>query len=378
MLLSEAYRPARPNRALPSRTGADTLGVLQKRLIRTLAPYLAALLSVALTLLVVGALQAQAGTTLPTALLLYLVPIILAATRWGRGPAIVAVLTAVVGDDLFFVEPIGTLSIARADEGVGLVLLLFTAIVTAELADEARRGAEKEREASIARRSDELKTSLLHAVSHDLRTPLASIKASASGLRQLDADYSPEDRAELLGAIEEAADRLDRLVSNLLDASRLEAGVLRPHKQPQELGELAESVLARLHPLLQGRPAALVVAPDLPLVDCDYTEIDQVLTNLIENAARHTPAGTPIEVRLCRAGHYARIEVVDHGPGIPPQQRERLMRPFERGSTLIAGSGLGLAIARGLVEAHGGQLWVEDGAPSGARLVFTLPLGSDV
>jgi two-component system, OmpR family, sensor histidine kinase KdpD len=352
--------------------------VLPQRLIRTLAPYLAALLSVALTLALVGGLQAQAGTTLPTALLLYLVPIILAATRWGRGPAIVAVLTAVVGDDLFFVEPIGTLSIARADEGIGLVLLLFTAIVTAELADEARRGAEKEREASIARRSDELKTSLLHAVSHDLRTPLASIKASASGLRQPDADYSPDDRAELLGAIEEAADRLDRLVSNLLDASRLEAGVLRPHKQPQELGELAESVLARLQPLLEGRLVTLQVAPDLPLVDCDYTEIDQVFTNLIENAARHTPVGTPIEVRLCRTGQYARIDVVDHGPGIPPQQRERLMRPFERGSTLIAGSGLGLAIARGLVEAHGGRLWVEDGVPSGARFVFTLPLGPAV
>jgi two-component system, OmpR family, sensor histidine kinase KdpD len=101
-----------------------------------------------------------------------------------------------------------------------------------------------------------------------------------------------------------------------------------------------------------------------------------VLTNLIENAARHTPPGTPIEVRLCTEGACARIEVVDHGPGIPPQQRARLMRPFERGSTLVAGSGLGLAIASGLVEAHGGRLWVEDGVPRGARLVFTLPLGA--
>jgi two-component system sensor histidine kinase KdpD len=332
----------------------------------------AALVAVGCTLVLVGAIQAR--TDLPTALLLYLVPITLAAARWGRGPAILAVVTAVLGHDLFFVQPVGTLTVARADEALGLLLLLFTAVVTAELADRARRGAEKEREAALARRSDELKTSLLHAVSHDLRTPLATIKANASGLSQADAIYTAEDRAELLAAIEEEADRLDRLVSNLLDASRLEAGALQPHKQPQDLGELVCAVVARLQPLLAGRAVQIAIPADLPLVACDYSEIDQVVTNLLENAARHTPAGTPVELSLAASGQFVRVEVTDHGPGIAPAERARLMRPFERGRTITTGSGLGLAIAHGLVEAHGGRLWVDDTPDGGARLVFTLPI----
>ncbi len=335
-------------------------------------PYGAALLAVGVTLGAVQLIWSRAP--LPTALLLYLVPIILAATRWGRGPAIVAVVVSVLGHDLFFVEPVGTLTIARADETVGLVLLLFTAVVTAQLASAARRGAEKEREASVARRSDELKTALLRAVTHDLRTPLASIKAGASGLRQADATYTDEDRAELLAAIEEEADRLDRLVSNLLDASRLEAGVLTPHKHPQDLGELLTAVVGRLQPLLAGRPVRLAIAPDVPLVPCDYAQIDQVVTNLLENAARHTPPGTLVHVALTWEDTSARVEVADQGPGVPAAERERLFHPFERGRTRAQGSGLGLAIARGLVEAHGGQLWVEEAAGGGARFSFTLPL----
>src|SRR5439155_19339822 len=139
---------------------------------------------------------------LPAAILLYLVPIVLAASRWGRGPAITAALASILGHDLLFVEPRGTFTVARVDEALGLVLLLFTALVTAQLADGARRVAESEREAAVVRRSDELKTALLRGVTHTLRTPLASIKASVSGLRQTGAAYNDEDRAELLAEIE--------------------------------------------------------------------------------------------------------------------------------------------------------------------------------
>jgi len=328
-------------------------------------------------LAIVGVIEARAA--LPTTLLLYLVPIILAATRWGRGPAILAVLISVLGHDLFFVEPVGTLTIARADETVGLALLLLVAIVTAQLADDARRGAEKEHEVALARRSDALKTALLHAVSHQLRTPLASIKASVSALRQADTAYTEDDRAELLAAIEEEADRLDRLVRNLLDASRLQAGALTPHKQPQDLRELSRSVSGRLQPVLAGRPLRLEIPEDLPLVACDYAQIDQVLTNLLENAARHTPPGTPVHVSMTCEEKAVRIEVADQGPGVPVADRERLFGSFERGHTRAEGTGLGLAIARGLVEAHGGRLWVEAGSYGrGARFLFTLPLAAGV
>jgi two-component system sensor histidine kinase KdpD len=338
------------------------------------ADYCKALLVVAVTLAVVGVLQAIISP-LPTAILLYLIPIILAASRWGQGPAIAAAVASLLGHDLLFVEPAGALTIARADEALGLGLLLFTALVTAQLAASARRGDEAAHQAAVARRSDELKTALLRAVSHELRTPLGTIKASVSGLRQTGAAYTDEDRAELLAAIEEEADRLDRLVANLLDASRLEAGASRPHKEPQDLRELVSAVVARLQPLLAGRPVRLEIADDLPWIACDYAQIDQVVTNLVENAALHTPPRTAIAIRAAQVGGLVQAEVRDEGPGIPVGDRERVLHPFERGATRSHGSGLGLAIARGLVEAHGGRLWVADGNP-GARLVFTLPLES--
>src|ERR671936_1931615 len=212
-----------------------------------LVQHLLAIAAVGATFLVVGLLQSTV-VDLPAAILLYLVPIVLAASRWGRGPAITAVVAAILGHDLLFVDPRGEFSVARADEALGLVLLLFVALVTAQLADGARRGAETARAAAVARRSDELKTALLRAVTHNLRTPLASIKACVSGLRQPDAMFAEEDRADLLAEIEEEADRLDRLVTNLLDASRLDAGGLRLSTHPQDLAELIAAVIDRLQP----------------------------------------------------------------------------------------------------------------------------------
>jgi two-component system sensor histidine kinase KdpD len=334
-----------------------------------------ALAAVAATLAVVGLLHSTV-VDLPAAILLYLVPIVLAASRWGRGPAITAVVFAILAHDLLFVDPRGTFTVARADEALGLVLLLFVALVTAQLADAARRGAHTAREVAIARRSDELKTALLRAVTHNLRTPLASIKASVSGLRQPDAAFAEQDRAELLAEIEEEADRLDRLVTNLLDASRLEAGGLTVRRHPQDLAELIRAVVDRLHRRLPAREVRVETPDELPPVACDYAQIDQVVTNLLENAVLHTPSGTSVVARAFRDNGAVRVEVVDSGPGIPPPDRERLFLPFERGRTHAPGTGLGLTIARGFVEAHGGRLWLEEGSANGTRFVFTLPLAN--
>jgi two-component system sensor histidine kinase KdpD len=335
--------------------------------------YLHALLGVAIALGVVGAIDA-AVPGLQTLILLYIVPITIAATRRGYGPAITAALASALGHDVLYVEPYGRLTIARADEAIGLVLLLFTALATSHLAVVARRNADRAREAEVARRSDAAKSALLRAVSHDLRTPLASIKASVSGLRQSEARYSDEDRAELLAAIEEEADRLARLVADLLDASRIEAGALAPDRRPHDLGELIDGIVRRLRPILGDRPVAVAVPESLPAVPFDYAQVDRALTNLIENVAVHTPPGTGLEIRARPVGAEVRIEVTDHGPGVPPAERERLFRPFERGDPAARGSGLGLAIARGFAEAHGGRLWVETAPGGGARFVLALPL----
>jgi two-component system sensor histidine kinase KdpD len=346
--------------------------------LEVVAQHALALAAVGVALVVVGILHATI-VDLPAAILLYLVPIVLAASRWGRGPAIAAVIAAVLGHDLLFVDPRGTFSVAHADEALELILLLFVALVTAQLADGARRGAETAREAAIARRSDALKTALLRAVTHNLRTPLASIKASVSGLRQPEVTFADEDRAELLAEIEEEADRLDRLVTNLLDASRLEGGGVTVRRHTQDLAELVSAVVDRIQTRLTGRQVTVTVdIPDeVPPVSCDYAQIEQVFTNLLENAVIHTPPGTPVLARAQRDNGTVRVEIVDGGPGIPLADRERLFQPFERGRTRAPGTGLGLTIARGFVEAHGGKLWVEDkDSQPGSRFVFTLPVAA--
>jgi two-component system, OmpR family, sensor histidine kinase KdpD len=335
-------------------------------------PYALALAGVAVTMTAIALLRAQFDV--PTAVLLYLLPIIFAAARWGRGPAGVAAVVAALAHDYLFIPPVGTFTVAKPDEAIGLVLLVFTAFVTAQLADAARRGAQHERAAQVARQADEMKTALLHAVSHELRTPLASIKANVSGLRQSDVAYTPEDRAELLEAIDDEADHLDRLVGNLLDASRLEAGVLVPHKQPQDLVELTRAVLARTAALLGQRAVRLDVQPNMPLVQCDYGQVDQIIANLLENVARHTPPGSAVEIRLSADEQSAHLDILDAGPGIPEEDRARIFRPFERGPTSAPGSGLGLSIAQGMAEAHGGTLGVTRSPSGGAQFCLRLPL----
>lgn len=309
------------------------------------------------------------------AMLLYVVPVVLAAGWWGRGPAIVAAVTSVLGQDLLLVEPRGTLIIARPDDAIGLLLLFFVALATAQLADSARRGQEHAREADVARRSEQLKTALLRAVSHDLRTPLSAIKAGASGLLADDAAYAAEDRRETLTAIEEEADRLDRLVGNLLDASQVEAGAIRPHVAAEDLGEILRDVLRRKRALLAERPVALDIPESLPLAWCDRALVAQALSNLVENAAVHTPPESGVRLCIRADRHHVAVVVEDDGPGIAAEDRPRLFRAFERGRRAGGGgTGLGLAIARGFAEAQGGTLRAEDGASGGARLVLSLPL----
>lgn len=232
-------------------------------------------------------------------------------------------------------------------------------------------------EAEILRRTDELKTALLNAVSHDLRTPLASIIASAGSLRQTDVQWTEPERQEFAQAIEEEAHRLNQIVGNLLDVSRIEAGNLRPSKDWYDVGALVDDVLGRLRPLTAEHQLVVDVPEDLPPVRLDYVEIDQVLS--IENAAKYTAPGTDIHVSAGVEDGMMRVEVADRGPGIPAATLARLFEPFYRvdtGGPQPRGTGLGLAVARGLVEAHGGRIWAENQGVGGARFVFTLPLES--
>ncbi|WP_371497073.1 sensor histidine kinase KdpD [Kitasatospora sp. NBC_00374] len=234
-------------------------------------------------------------------------------------------------------------------------------------------------EAAAARREAEgnrIRTALLAAVSHDLRTPLAGIKAAVSSLRSEDVEWGEEDEAELLAGIESGADRLDHLINNLLDMSRLQTGTVTPLIQPTDLDEVVPYALGGVPP----EGVRLDVPESLPMIHADAGLLERALANLIENAVKYSPDGRRVLVKadaLHPAGTRARVElrIVDRGPGVPEEARERIFAPFQRygDAPRGAGVGLGLAVARGFVEAMGGTVTAEDTPGGGLTMVVTLP-----
>jgi len=216
----------------------------------------------------------------------------------------------------------------------------------------------------------------MSAVSHDLRTPLTTILASASSLLQSEVEWDTQTRHQFLAQIEQQALRLNRLVSNLLDLSRIEGGALRPDKDWYDVGEFLESVMVDLEPVVGGHRIVLEVAQDTGDAPFDHIQMAQVVTNLAENAVKFAPRGTEVRVSAHRAEGEVEISVTDQGPGIPPAERERVFEKFYRlkqSGQGVRGTGLGLAICKGLVEANGGHIRVEEARGGGARFVVTLP-----
>ncbi|MEP6463275.1 MAG: DUF4118 domain-containing protein [Frankiaceae bacterium] len=238
------------------------------------------------------------------------------------------------------------------------------ALHTQQLAEEAARA----RELALV---DQLLAALLAAVGHDLRTPLAGIKAAVSSLRQHDVAWSPQETEDLLATVEESADRLTALVANLLDMSRLQAGALSVELRPVALDEV---VPAALLPAPAGR-VEVRVADTLPLVLADPGLLERAVANLVANALRYAPPHRPVTVAAASAGSAVRLDVIDHGPGVSAAAREQMFAPFQRlGDRTPGGVGLGLAIARGFTEAMGGTLVPTDTAGGGLTMTLTLPV----
>jgi two-component system sensor histidine kinase KdpD len=210
-----------------------------------------------------------------------------------------------------------------------------------------------------------------------LRTPLATIMASASSLRQNDVTWTEEERQGFAQAIEQEAEHLNRLVGNLLDLSRIEAGSLQPQKSWQDVEALIEDTVDRLRSVTARHHLHVDVQAGLPPVWIDPVEIGQVIYNLVENATKYAPPDTEITLEVHRVSGALAISVRDQGPGVPPQSIPHLFDPFYRvmeSRPRPQGLGLGLAIVRGLVEAHGGRVWIENRRGGGAQFTFTLPL----
>jgi two-component system sensor histidine kinase KdpD len=265
-----------------------------------------------------------------------------------------------------------TLMVTGQDSSATPALLAGYAAQAAAALDRERLRTQAAQAEALAE-GNRMRTALLAAVSHDLRTPLASIKASVSSLRQTDVEWSEADEADLLATIEQNADRLDALIGNLLDMSRLHTGSLQPFLRPTAIDEVAPVAAVGLDDSLR---LEMAVPDGFPLVLADPGLLERVLANLFSNALRYSPAGRPPELHAALDGGRVRLEVADHGPGVPDEQKERIFEPFERVGDRHPGVGLGLAVARGFAEAMGGRIGAFDTPGGGLTVRVTLPAAS--
>jgi two-component system sensor histidine kinase KdpD len=248
--------------------------------------------------------------------------------------------------------------------------LAIERITLAEAIDRARVMAETER----------LRAALLTSISHDLRTPLATIIGSLTSLRSFGKSYDDATRDELMAAVQAEAERLNRFIGNLLDMTRLESGAIDLKPELTDLGEIIGTALERAAKLLAAHRVEIEIAPDLPMLRTDYLLLEQALFNLLDNAAKYAPPGTRVLIRVRRDGGSVVIEISDEGPGIPPQELERIFDKFYRvhaQDRQRAGTGLGLAICRGFIEALGGRISAANlGGGHGAVFTIRLPTAS--
>lgn len=342
----------------------------------------------------------------------YLLLIVFIAILWGSAPALVASVLGVLGFNFFFLPPFHTFSIADPQNWFALAVFFISAIAVGQLSARAKRRAaeaessrieverlyhelqdsfERSTQAQALKQSERLKSALLDAVTHDFRTPLTSIKASATAMlddlvaadrNKTNSQLDNESRKEMLQVIDEEADRLDHFVEGLTKLARIDAGDMRLQLQPAALDDVVAIALKRAEPRTRTHRMEVWI-DDLPPVTMDEQAVSQAVYTLIDNAAKYSPPESRITVRVRQTDKNSiLISVEDSGPGIRADVRERVFEKFFRAmrdgdvsDRSPAGSGLGLAIARGIVEAHHGRIWVEEAENgTGARFVIELPI----
>lgn len=370
--------------------------------LRARSPGLGAAVGIGVALVVIAALVPfRADVTGTSPALLLVLAVVAGGVLGGSWAAALTAVVAAAGFNLAFIRPYWDLKVDVWEDWVALGVFLTVALVVGLLmaAEADRRRAAEAREAEVRslyerlqaadeerdrlseevarmevlERVDEQRSALLRSVSHDLRSPLATIRAVASDLRD-GVVYEESVRAELLVTVCDESERLERVVANFLSLSRIEAGALDPERQAVPIDELVAERLRRLSGLFREVRVQVDLPPDLPLVDGDYTQLEQVVTNLLENASRYAPAGSIVRVggRALSAGAQVEIWVADEGIGVPDWERERVFEPFRRGEGSRS-SGVGLAICKAVVEAHGGHIRVDRTPGGGATFAFTVP-----
>jgi two-component system sensor histidine kinase KdpD len=355
--------------------GPTEAGVGPRRLSwKALSGYLGATLIVAGVAAMVRLLHLfMPGTNLS---IVFLFAVLVSALRWGLGESIYAAALSILVYDFLFVNPVQTFIIASPQDVLMLLAFLMVAVLISNLTLRIRRQAQDMAQARVLAETERLRTALLSSVSHDLRTPLASIIGSATSLLSYGAEYDETAQIELLQTIREEAERLDRYVGNLLSMTRLESGALELRRDWADPGDLVASALAQIAARLSGHQVVVETDPDVPLVQVDFVLMEQVLVNLLDNAAKYAPPATTIQVSIGSADGTVQIAVADEGGGVPPQDLDRVFDKFYRvgrGDSQAESTGLGLSICRGIVEAHGGRVYARL-KDDGSGTVFTVEL----
>lgn len=368
--------------------------------------YLFAVAGIALATAVMGPFHDRLSST--TVALALLLVVLFAATGWGSRPAALAAILGGICFNFFFLPPVHTFVIAAPQNWTALAAFLITAVTAGQLSARAKRraeeaeagkveierlyreyqiAAERAKQAEIFQQSEQLKSALLDAVTHDLRTPLTSIKASVTMLMGEESGDDPvkldhESRFELLEIINEEADRLNRFVEHMVDLAKLEAGELHLRRRWGSVEEIIATAIERAAGLTAHHQVEVFVETELPSVRVDATLLAEVMYSLIDNAAKYSPAGSVITVSARRAqNEMISISVEDQGRGVPAELRQRIFDKFYRVSNdgnQPSGLGMGLAIARGIIEAHGGRIWIESGAKDrGVCVNLLIPIGDE-
>lgn len=313
---------------------------------------------------------------------LYVLSVLLAVSVAKLKGALLASAISFFCLNYFFTPPRGTFLVEKGEDLVALVVFLAVAVVVSglfssvsALAVERRVLDEQARNARLESEASNLRAAMFSAVTHDLKSPITSIKVSVDSLLNQTSQLAEEDARALLEGIASETDRLTRLVTNVLDLARFEAGAMQPNLVEADILELLGVVLKRMSSTINGHPLEVKAESDLPEVRVDVVQMEHILTNLVENAVCFSSAGSPIELLITATDRAVEIQIVDHGPGVPPEERERVMDPFYRmdRDRSRGGSGLGLAIVQAMISAQGGTFRLQETSGGGATAVASVP-----
>jgi len=308
--------------------------------------------------------------------MVYLLAVVVIALRYTRGPAIATAVLAVAAFDYLFVPPRGTFTVEDVQYLLTFAIMLAVALIISRLVESVRRQAAKQASLAIEAETERIRSALLASISHDLRTPLAVMAGASSSLAESGERLDPAERRALATSVFRQARDLSEHVAKVLQMTRLETGAIRIDRDWASVGEIVESVLARLAERLASHRVIVELPDDLPLVRVDATLVEQALGNLLENCAKHTSADTVVRVRAQPRASDIVVTVEDYAGGVSDCEFERLFAKFHHGTVEGAGGGvgLGLAICRAIVRLHGGQAWAERVPGGGTAFRFTLPL----